>query len=316
MLTATLLALGSAAIHAAWNLLIKTSEDRAVAAWGQFMAAAALAVVALLVVGLPGWVALPFVLGSATVHVLYVESLVGAYEHGDFSLSYPLSRGGGAVLAAVAGAVVLGDELPLLGWVALAIAGAGLVGLRGPGVPAADDVVLGAEGPDTAPEAGSTTPSGPSTSGTASTTGSDRTAIGFALLTAACIATYTVVDSAGAREAGSGLSYALATVAAAGVTVGLSNALRASRRARAGRLRTDWRRHLAGGAGTLVAYSMVLVAVRHAPVGYVTMLRESSVVLGALAGWLWLHEGLGRRRAVAAGVILTGLVLLVASGGR
>lgn len=66
--------------------------------------------------------------------------------------------------------------------------------------------------------------------------------------------------------------------------------MRPSRRARAHRLRSDWPRHLAGGAGTLVAYSMVLVAVRRAPVGYVTMLRESSVVFGALVGWLALDE--------------------------
>ena len=57
---------------------------------------------------------------------------------------------------------------------------------------------------------------------------------------------------------------------------------------------------------------MVLVAVRSAPVGYVTMLRESSVVIGALFGWVVLHERLGRRRLVASCVILAGLVLLVA----
>ena len=57
---------------------------------------------------------------------------------------------------------------------------------------------------------------------------------------------------------------------------------------------------------------MVLVAVRCAPVGYVTMLRESSVVIGPLLGWLVLHEPLGRQPDPAsAGVVLTGLVLLV-----
>lgn len=76
----------------------------------------------------------------------------------------------------------------------------------------------------------------------------------------------------------------------------------------------DWRRNLAGGLGTTVAYTMVLVAVRHAPVGYVTMLRESSVVIGALLGWLVLHEDLGSRRLARSVVILTGLVLLVALG--
>ena len=34
MAAATVLALGSAVLHAAWNLLVKTSSDRLIAAWG------------------------------------------------------------------------------------------------------------------------------------------------------------------------------------------------------------------------------------------------------------------------------------------
>ena len=55
----------------------------------------------------------------------------------------------------------------------------------------------------------------------------------------------------------------------------------------------------------------VLVAVRHAPVGYVTALRESSVVLAALAGWKLLGEGDHRRRLTAALVVFAGLLTLV-----
>ena len=56
---------------------------------------------------------------------------------------------------------------------------------------------------------------------------------------------------------------------------------------------------------------MVLAGVRLAPVGYVAALRESSVVLGAGAGWLFLHERLGRARLVSAVVVAAGLVLLI-----
>jgi multidrug transporter EmrE-like cation transporter len=61
VLAATLLALGSAAIHAAWNLLIKTSTgDRRIATWGVFLCGAALATPVLLAIGLPGWEVLPW----------------------------------------------------------------------------------------------------------------------------------------------------------------------------------------------------------------------------------------------------------------
>ena len=52
---------------------------------------------------------------------------------------------------------------------------------------------------------------------------------------------------------------------------------------------------------------MVLAAVRLAPVGYVAALRESSVVLGAVGGWLLLHERLGRARLVSSVVVAAGL---------
>lgn len=319
MLAATLLALGSAVIHASWNLLIKTSGDRALAAWGQFLAAALLAIPAVAIVGPPGWEVAPYLAATGLVHVVYIESLVAAFTHGDFSLSYPLARGGGAVLAAVGSVVFLGDRLPVPAWIAIAVAGAGLISLRGGrGVPAADDVVLGDLGE---PRTGTTDARPASTAAIASTSpatarrrAGERAALGFALLTAACIATYTLVDSAGSRAATDGVAYALCSVATSGAAITALNLAQPRRRRRASLLVSQWRRNVAGGLGTTVAYTMVLVAVREAPVGYVTMLRESSVVIGALIGWLVLKEGLGARRLVSSAVILAGLVLLVAFG--
>ena len=58
---------------------------------------------------------------------------------------------------------------------------------------------------------------------------------------------------------------------------------------------------------------LVLVAVQHAPVGYVAALRESSVLIAVFVGSRYLGEGKGRTRMIAAGMILSGLVLLVIS---
>ena len=80
MLTATLLALGSAAVHATWNLIIKASaEDRRIATWGVFLLGGLVTLPVIAVVGLPGWVALPWLLLSAGTHMLYAEGLAAAY---------------------------------------------------------------------------------------------------------------------------------------------------------------------------------------------------------------------------------------------
>jgi len=50
-----------------------------------------LSLAALVVVGPPGWEAVPYLVATGLVHIVYIEGLVGAYDHGDFSLSYPLA---------------------------------------------------------------------------------------------------------------------------------------------------------------------------------------------------------------------------------
>src|ERR1700704_6646196 len=121
MTEATLLALGSAFLHAGWNLLIKTSDERYLTAWSQFVMGGLLFIPVLVVVGLPGTDALPYLVASSLVHVGYISALVRAYHHGDFSLAYPLARGGGALVAAIGGVVFLSDELSGLEWLAIAV---------------------------------------------------------------------------------------------------------------------------------------------------------------------------------------------------
>ncbi len=272
MVAATFLALGSAALHAAWNLLVKTSADRLLAAWGQFLVGGLLFLPLLPLVGVPGASALPFLACSSLVHVLYVVALTRAYKHGDFSFAYPLARGAGALLAAIGGVLFLADSLPPLAWLAIAIVVGGLASLVRPQV--------------------------------------GRIALLWAGLTAATIGVYTTLDAAGARRS-SGFGYGIAITLGAGLA--LTVAMLASRStARIGpALRREWRRYLVGGVCSTLAYSMVLAGARLAPVGYVAALRESSVVLGAGAGWLFLHERLGRARLASATVVTTGLVLLI-----
>lgn len=275
MLTATVLALVAALLHAAWNLLIKTADDRDLAAWGQFVFGGAALTPVFLFTGFPELRSLPFLVASAVIHVLYVRALVAAYQHGDFSLAYPLARGGGALTAAVLGVIALGDGLGLGGWVALAVVTLGLGSLIRPGAPRAEVV--------------------------------------YALLTAVLIGTYTVIDAAGARHTSNGFAYGVALTGLSAVTLSIVGLVRGRGGAFVGSVRRSWPRHLLSGICLATAYSLVLVAVRFASVGYVATLRESSVVLGAALGWLLLEERLGGRRLISAAIVTTGLVALVLS---
>ncbi len=181
MLFATLLALAAALLHATWNLFVKTSDDRELAAWGQWIAGAVLFAPVVVVAGVPDRDSWPFLGASSLVHVVYIYALVRAYHHGDFSLAYPLARGGGAVVAAVLAALVLDDGLPFGAWLAIAVVAFGLASLIRPGTA--------------------------------------RNEIAYALLTAVFIGTYTVIDAAGSRRTDDGFTYACLLMVTSAIAV-------------------------------------------------------------------------------------------------
>ncbi|HWJ61199.1 MAG TPA: EamA family transporter [Acidimicrobiales bacterium] len=277
MVLATVLALAAACLHATWNLILKRvpHEDRDLTSWGLFLFGALLVTPPMIAMGGPGLDVLPWLVLSGLVHMAYITGLVGAYRHGDFSLAYPLARGGGALVAAVGGSILLGDVLSPPAWVAVAVVAGGLLSLVGPGV--------------------------------------SRPTVRDALLTAMAIGSYTIIDAHASRLATSGLAYGLATTTAAAVGVSINFLVRGRGPALVAAFPEAWRSWAVAGGCSAVAYALVVVALRYAPVGYVAMLRESSVVLGAAAGWLILKEPLGGKRLVSSLVILLGLLGLVAT---
>lgn len=271
MLGATVLALGAAVLHAGWNLAVKQSGDRFITLWGQFFVAGVMCGAVLLAVGGVPATAWVWAAASGLVHVPYCWFLARAYDHGDFSLVYPVARGGGALLAAIGGIALLGDELS--GWAvgAIVLVAAGLFMLAGR-----------ASGPE----------------------------LSSAVVVAAVIGAYSVFDAQGIRSTGTP-AYALATFVATAVTTTAFGLVSGRRSVMVSAMRAGWRRFAAIGLAVSVTYGMVQIAFQWAPVGYVTALRESSVVLAAFAGWRMLGESAGTRRLVSSGVVVSGLVLLV-----
>ncbi len=282
MVAATMLALAAAALHAGWNLIVKTSADRELAAWGQFAAGAVLFSPLLVVYGLPPGAAWTFLVISGLIHLVYVEGLVRAYHHGDFSFAYPIARGGGALVGAVLGAMVLDDNLDLWAWCALGVVAVGLISFVRPGVTAAS--------------------------------------VGWAVFTAAVIGIYTAVDTAGVRRSGMGAGDRFAYGVALTVCSALALTAVGLARGRGGEfvamVRSRWPLVLLSGTCLTGAYSLVLVAVSidGVDLGYVATLRESSVVLGALVGWLFLKEKLGAGRLASSIVVLAGMIWLISVG--
>ena len=274
MFAATVLALGAAVLHAGWNLAVKQSGDRWLALWGLFAAGGLLglpyAVVAT-IQGDLGWSAWGWASLSGVIHAFYIGRLARTYDVADFSVTYPIARGGGALFAAIGGVVFLDDHLSPVSVAGIVIVVLGLMILSGH---------------------------------------VDWAHVWPALIVAFLIGSYTVVDSKGSRST-VGSAYAMSIFVTGGIGTTIQGLYRRRWRSMVASVPEKWKQYAMTGAASLITYWMVLLAVRRAPVGYVTALRESSVVFATFLGWRVLREQSGLRRILCSALIVVGLVTLV-----
>jgi uncharacterized membrane protein len=281
-LSAFFLALGAAFLHATWNVLLAEARDsEAATAVATLCGVALLAPVALITGGVSD-AALPFAGASAALHVGYLALLARAYQGGEVSVVYPVSRGVAPVLVLVFGAAAL-NEAPstaaVIGVFAVA-AGVLLVGV-GRETSAMRKKLVQAPARD----------------------------LLFGLAIALTIAAYTLVDAEGVDHAQAPaylfllLAPSSAVYAGALAFGGRGEQMRAELRPRA----------FLTGACIVGAYGSVLAALRLADAAPVAAVRESSVVIAALLAAVFLHEDVNRRRLSGALCVVAGVAAIAYS---
>ena len=272
--SALIAVLAAALLHASWNLVLKSSSERLVAASAQ-VALGGLAFIPILVWrGFPTEV-LPFLLASAVVEVGYIFALATAYDRADLSFVYPIARGSAPVLIAAGAFLGLSDRVTGLGWVALALICGGVltIGLSAP----------------------------------------TRRGAQWSLITGFLIATYVTIDGAGVRRTSDALAYTAALFLLT-ATLLIPFALLLRGRAVVGSsLKAEWKLQLLAGVASLGSYSLLLYASKSAPLSLVSAARESGVLFATLLGWWFLDERVSRLRLAAAALIALGVVLLALS---
>ena len=299
--TAVTLILIAAVAHASWNLFSKQAAQAGAISfiWLAATAGTLLYIPVIAVAWAGGWLHLTalgwvFMAGTGVLESAYFVFLQSGYRLGDLSLVYPVGRGTGALLAAVAGIAFLGERPgPVaIGGIIAVVAGIALVGAptRAPG-PAAAGTGAGSGG-----GAGAAVPAvGP--------------AIGLAIATGVFIASYTLWDRYAVATLGtSALLQGYATFPFMAVVFALP-----ARRA-AGRTALVWHRYRVQVAGAAVlmplAYILVLAALAFTAVSVVAPAREVSVLFGVLMGGRLLGEGSVARRLTAAVAIAGGIIAI------
>ena len=273
-----------AMLHASWNALIKSGNDKALDTALVHSLGALIALPFMLWFGPPPRAAWPFIAASLFIHIAYYVALVGAYQHGELGLTYPIMRGFAPLLVALASGAFIGEAPTPVAWLGIAgiTLGVALVGLAHPGEAL-----------------------------------HHRKALMFAFANAAIIAIYTIVDGRGVRASVvddfGALRYVLMLFVLDGIAYPSFVWLRrsaAGRRAIIRYARQRWPVAALGGAASIGSYAIALWAMTRAPVASVAALRETSVLFAALLGTLLLKERFGVQRAVGTSVIVGGVMAL------
>jgi uncharacterized membrane protein len=297
---------GSAVLHVAWNVLLKTAgEPLRAATVGMSTAALVVvpaAIVGWVVIGRPSVPSEAIALGvvSGVLEAAYFVFLAAAYRRGDLSVVYPIARGTAPLLAVAVGIFILGERLGPEGFLGVAFLLVGLLMLQRPWRFFRRSANGGGWDP----------------------------AVGFALLTGVTIAAYSAVDTVGTRLVApwfyAGLLWAASTVLLWAWVIGTGAVRRwwADDAAAAATsdpdARFNTRRAAVGGLITLAAYLLILAAFSVAPLTAVAPLRESAIVIASAWGTLRLGEGGDRgeaaRRIIASVLVVLGAILLALDG--
>jgi len=269
-------ALLSALIHASWNAALKGGKGDRIAnafliAVGGMLTWAVIAVL----LPPPAPEAWPYLAASVLIHLVYWYTLFSAYDAGDMSHIYTLSRGSAPLLVAIGAALTVQEIPPPLKVVGVLLVSIGVL-------------CVGAS------------PRAP------------LKATLWALSIGICIASYSLIDALGARAGGNALIYVAWTSGIMGVPMIAFAFWRRGPKLLRDAAHAPFK-GIFIGVISFAGYGLVLWAQTFAPIAQVTALRETSVVFGALIAFLFLRERLGLRRWIGAVIVAAGAGLIAFS---
>ncbi len=273
----------SASMHALWNFLLKSADEKYIAMGWQVILSGIFSTVLIFFTGLPPKEMWGFAVISMILEAVYFILLCIAYSDHDFSLVYPIARGAAPALLVMWTAIFLHEQLTTGGYIGLAMITGGMV-------------VIGAT--------------------TLLNNKSEKPhlrGILTALSVALIISIYTFIDGT-AVKSGPALPYGLSMF----VMVPFVTTPYLVRTYGWSHFADMWKKKrgylLLGGMLGLVAYMLALFAYTFAPLSYSGAIREVSAVIGAFLGWRFLKEEMGGVRVIGSAIVFAGVMVIAVFG--
>ena len=263
-------------LHAGWNALVKSGEDKFLTMTAVVVGSLPISIALLPFVPMPAYESWPYLAAGIALHASYSLSLMFSYRLGDLTHVYPLARGSAPLLVGAVSVLFLNVPLAPTEIAAIVIIAAGIMSLC---------LVRQSDG------------------------NRNAQATFMALLTGCFIAAYSLVDGTGARLAGTSLGfYCWLTI---GHVVLFSAVIAVTRPGLLSRVpkRAGWLA-IIGGNATFCAFALIIWAFTQAPIALVSALRETSIIFALLIGVFFLGERFDFRKVAATMISLLGIALL------
>lgn len=272
--TIGLLLAGLSALAAATShAFLKSGTDKlAIRAWSSLICAALALPVAMWTGPLPQQF-WPFMAGFALLSFINQMALVKSYQLSDFSQAYPVARGIAPLIMALLGVVILGDRVSAPAFAGITLITLGILSLA-----------LGK--------------------------GMGRHGWAAALFTGLTTIGYNIILAMGIREARDAANFLAWLFVTDGFLIPLWLVAMTKGQAVV-RLRQSWTIGWRGGLLTMLSFASMTYAIRFAPIGIVTAIRESSVLIALVLAALMLKEQLDKWRVFAGIFIVVGAAAII-----
>jgi len=256
-----LLVLGSAFTHAGWNFAARKVSGNFIVLWISLWIGALFLLpgVFIVLIKLDGSQVIqtrgiPFMISTGLIHAVYFTLLGISYKHGEISMVYPIARGSGVGLTAICAKLIFAESISFFG-----VFGISLVSLS----------IL-------------------SIGFSSSNNPSKAKSIMAALCLGMTICAYSLVDKMGVVYVHPVIYiWFLFFITAIVLTPFIIGHYRD---AVIKTVMAHYKSAIVIGVGSIITYLMILVAFTFGHVSYIVAVREFAVVLGAVAGIVFLKE--------------------------
>ena len=129
MLSAPVVAvvLVAAILHAGWNVAVRAGSDRRRESALLLGGGLVIGLILLPFLPVPPPASWPYLLFSSVLNGVFFVMIAEAYAHGGVALAYPLMRGVAPMITLLGSWLLLGEALPVAGWIGIATICGGVV---------------------------------------------------------------------------------------------------------------------------------------------------------------------------------------------